>query len=55
MEDGKAPIHIMPKEVIFNAVEANKNYEMPITIRNNSKKAKKIRFSDMKTSKFHIL
>ena len=46
------PVKIFPDEVIFKDIKASQSYEINISVRNITKKVKKVRIGQPTTSKF---
>ena len=47
-----SPIEIIPPEIIFKDIEANYTYEITVLVRNLTKKPRRIRIGQPKTSNF---
>jgi hypothetical protein len=43
--DGEQPIEVFPPEIFFKDIEPNQNYEVTVTIRNITKKMRRIMFT----------
>jgi len=48
------PIEVFPPEIFFKDIEPNQNYEVTVTVRNISKRVRRLKFTSPKTSKFQI-
>lgn len=46
------PIEVFPPEIFFKDIEPNQNYEVTVTVRNVSKRVRRLKFASPKTSKF---
>jgi hypothetical protein len=45
---------VFPPEIFFKDIEPNQNYEVTVTVRNISKRVRRLKFTNPKTTKFQI-